>query len=39
MDIYRFWEDVLKQDANAIREYFEKDAYINWHVQMSFYCR
>lgn len=31
MDIYQFWKDVLKQDANAIREYFKKDAYINWH--------
>ncbi len=31
MDIFQFWKDVLKQDANAIRGYFDKDAYINWH--------
>lgn len=31
MNIYQFWKDVLKQDANAIRRYFEKGAYINWH--------
>lgn len=31
MNIYKFWEDVLKQDENAIREYFDKNAYINWH--------
>lgn len=31
MNIYQFWRDVLKQDRNAIKKYFEKDAYINWH--------
>lgn len=31
MDICKFWEDVLKQDADAIANYFDKDAYINWH--------
>ena len=31
MDLYQFWKDVLRQDANAIRGYFKKDAYINWH--------
>lgn len=31
MNIYQFWKDVLKQDRQAIREYFQKDAYINWH--------
>lgn len=31
MDIYQFWEDVLGQNADAIREYFDKNAYINWH--------
>ena len=31
MDIYKFWEDVLKQNADAIRNYFGKNAYINWH--------
>ena len=31
MDIYRFWKDVLEQDADAIRCYFDKNAYINWH--------
>ena len=31
MDIFQFWKDVLKQDANAIRGYFDKDAYINCH--------
>lgn len=31
MDIYAFWKDVLEQNANAIKSYFHKDAYINWH--------
>lgn len=31
MDIYQFWKDVLGQNADAIREYFDKNAYINWH--------
>lgn len=31
MDINRFWEAVLKQDAVAIRSYFREDAYVNWH--------
>lgn len=31
MNINRFWEDVLKQDAAAIRSYFQEDAYVNWH--------
>lgn len=31
MDIYRFWRDVLEQNADAIREYFDENAYINWH--------
>ncbi len=31
MNIYDFWKDILGQNANAIRGYFDKDAYINWH--------
>ena len=31
MNIYNFWKDILGQNANAIRGYFDKDAYINWH--------
>lgn len=31
MDIYKFWKDVLGQNADAIRTYFDKNAYINWH--------
>lgn len=31
MDIYRFWQDVLAQDAIAIRGYFHEGAYVNWH--------
>lgn len=31
MDIERFWADVLSQDAEALRAYFHKDAFINWH--------
>lgn len=31
MDIYGFWRDVLAQDADKIRSYFDKDAFINWH--------
>ncbi len=31
MNIENFWQDVLKQDAVAIKKYFHPDAYINWH--------
>lgn len=31
MDIHKFWRDVLEQNADAIRAYFDKNAYINWH--------
>lgn len=31
MDIYQFWNDVLAQNADAIRGYFDENAYINWH--------
>jgi len=31
MDIYAFWRDVLAQNAEAIRGYFDKGASINWH--------
>ena len=31
MDIYKFWKDVLDQNANALREYFDKNAVIRWH--------
>ena len=31
MDIKEFWDAVLRQDANAIREYFHPDAWVNWH--------
>lgn len=31
VDIHKFWRDVLEQNADAIRAYFDKNAYINWH--------
>ena len=31
MNIYKFWNDILEQNADAIRGYFDKNAYINWH--------
>lgn len=31
MDIKRFWADVLRQDADAIRAYFHANAWVNWH--------
>lgn len=31
MDVRHFWELVLAQDEQAIRSYFHKDAYVNWH--------
>lgn len=31
MDVYKFWKDILEQNADAIRGYFAKNAYINWH--------
>lgn len=31
MNIYEFWQAVLAQDADKIRNYFDEDAYIKWH--------
>lgn len=31
MDVCRFIKAVLAQDENAIRNYFDSDAYVNWH--------
>lgn len=31
MDIQTFWDAVLRQDADEIREYFHPDAQVNWH--------
>ena len=31
MDIKAFWDAVLRQDANVIREYFHPTAFVNWH--------
>ena len=30
MDIKAFWDAVLRQDADSIREYFHPDAWVNW---------
>ncbi len=31
IDIAKFWDAVLKQDQEAIRSFFDADAYVNWH--------
>lgn len=31
MDVRAFWDDVLRQDAEAIRGYFHPEAWVNWH--------
>ena len=31
MDIQKFWDAVLRQDADEIRPFFHSDARINWH--------
>lgn len=31
IDVYKYWDAALKQDADAMRKFFEKDAVINWH--------
>lgn len=31
MNIYQFWNDVLEQKADALRDYFHENAHINWH--------
>ena len=31
MDVCHFIKAVLAQDVNTIRNYFHKDAYVNWH--------
>ena len=31
MDVRKFWEAVLQQDAGAMRPYFREDARVNWH--------
>lgn len=31
MNIEQYWNDVLRQDAEAIRTYFHPNAWVNWH--------
>lgn len=31
MNIHKYWNAVLMQDANMIRESFHMDAYVRWH--------
>ena len=31
MEIQKFWDAVLRQDTDGIREYFHPDAWVNWH--------
>lgn len=31
MKVNEFWHAILRQDAEAIREYFHPDAWVNWH--------
>ena len=31
MDICKFWKDVLAQNTDVIKDYFDENAYINWH--------
>ncbi len=31
MDVFKFWQAVLAQDAEEIRSYFAPNAYVNWH--------
>ena len=31
MNIERYWSDTLRQNAEAMRAYFDYNAYIKWH--------
>ena len=31
MDLYKFWKDILAQNTDVIKDYFDENAYINWH--------
>ena len=31
LDIEGFWKDVLEQNAEELKGYFHKKAYVNWH--------
>lgn len=31
MNIHNYWKAVLEQKEDEIRNYFHKDAYVNWH--------
>ena len=31
MDIHKFWSAVLEQDRKALKGFFRKDAWVNWH--------
>ena len=31
MNIYDFWDAVLRQDAAALADYFAEGAWVNWH--------
>lgn len=31
MDINKYWNVCLKQDAESLKQFFHQEAYINWH--------
>ena len=31
MNVREYWDAVLRQDADAIRKFFNPDAWVNWH--------
>lgn len=37
LDIYVFWNDILKQNRKKIKEYFADGAYINWHCTNEYF--
>lgn len=31
MDLYKYWEVTVKQDADEIKAFFHENAWVNWH--------
>ncbi len=37
MDIYEFCKDVLEQNSDSIKDYFNKNAYVNRHFTNEYF--
>ena len=39
MDLYKYWEVTVKQDADEIKAFFHENAWVNWHNTNSLHWK